>query len=196
MAPPRTIDLPIDLGFVIPRLAAGIVVGASHWDWTGSKSKDGYGHMLVPDGKGGQRRERVHRLVWRIFVGPIGPFPLHHDVDLCHLRSCCNPAHLEPLTDEEHGLAHRSGKCAKGHDLIGHNLMVKPDGRPRCRRCTNDRERERRRARSTFHRGEHKTRCKYGHPWIPENIYVKPKTGHKECLLCIRDRTARLSAVR
>jgi hypothetical protein len=192
MAPPRTVDLPIDLGFVIPRLAAGIVVGASHWEWVGRKSKDGYGVMLVPAGPYKQRTERVHRLVYRIFVGPIGPFPLHHDVDLCHLPACCNPAHLEPLTDEEHGLAHRSGKCSKGHDLIGNNLMLKPDGRPRCRRCAYERDNLASRAKSSFHRGEHKTHCKYGHLWIPENIYTKPSTGHRECRLCIKDRTARL----
>ncbi len=196
MAPPRTVDLPIDLAFVGPRLGRFLVVTETCWEWTGQRSKDGYGILLVPDGKGGQRRERVHRLVYRLLVGPIGPFPLHHKVDVCGNRACARPDHLEPLNDEDHGHAHRKPECPKGHPLSGDNLLVKPDGRHRCRTCTNERNKARRRAKSTFARGDHKTHCKHGHPWIPENIYVKPSTGHRECLLCIRDRTARLSSIK
>lgn len=187
MAPPRTIDLPIDLGFVIPRLHDGIVVTEHHWEWTGRKSKDGYGIMFVPAGSNKQRGERVHRLVYRIFVGPIGPFHLHHKVDICGMRACCQPDHLEPLDFTDHNHAHRRTECAKGHPLEGDNLMLKPDGHPRCRICANERDKQWRRSKSTFARGDHKTHCKRGHPWVPENIYTKPKTGHRACRQCMRE---------
>jgi hypothetical protein len=76
--------------------------------------------------------------------------------------------------------------------MEGDNVMVKPDGKRRCRTCANERDKQYSRAKSTFHRGEHKTHCKYGHPWVPENIYTR-KTGYRECRLCIKDRTARLA---
>lgn len=196
MAPPRNVDLPINLPFVIPRLHAGIVVTDEHWEWTGQKSKDGYGVMFVPAGANKQRGERVHRLVYRLFVGPIGPYHLHHKVDICGLPACCQPDHLEPLDFTDHNHAHRRTECLKGHPLVGDNLMLKPDGHPRCRACSNERQKGYGRAKSTFNRGEHKTHCKHGHPWVPENIYVKPKTGHRECIACMRARTARLKANR
>lgn len=32
-------------------------------------------------------------------------------------------------------------------------------------------------------KGELKTHCKHGHPWIPENIYVRTN-GHQMCKVC------------
>jgi hypothetical protein len=37
----------------------------------------------------------------------------------------------------------------------------------------------------------HKARtCKRGHPWTPENTYLRPGNGRRMCLACIRIRTA------
>lgn len=47
----------------------------------------------------------VHRYVYEILVGPIPDgCHLHHE---CETPSCCNPAHLVPLTPKEHKAAHR-----------------------------------------------------------------------------------------
>ena len=68
------------------------------WIWTGSLSHNGYGHAHV-----GNTVVRVHRLVYTLLVGPI-PEGLHLDhVEErgCTSRACCNPAHLEPVTQAE-----------------------------------------------------------------------------------------------
>lgn len=64
-------------------------------------------------------------------------------------------------------------------------------GKRFCRVCANERSRESHRARSSFNRGDHKTECVRGHPWIEENIYVKPSTGHRSCRACHREDEAR-----
>lgn len=33
---------------------------------------------------------------------------------------------------------------------------------------------------------QRKTTCKRGHPWIAENIYLRPDTGRRQCLICRR----------
>lgn len=60
------------------------------WEWTGSLTQAGYGHMSV-DGK----LDYTHRIVWELLVGPI-PEGLVID-HLCRNRACCNPDHLEPV---------------------------------------------------------------------------------------------------
>lgn len=57
------------------------------WIWTGSKSKNGYGHFLVK-----RRLEKAHRVSWEIHNGPIpsGLWVLHK----CDVKDCVNPSHL------------------------------------------------------------------------------------------------------
>lgn len=58
------------------------------WLWTGTIFYTGYGNS-----KG---RTTIHRAMWKLVVGPIPPkLVLDH---LCFVRSCCNPDHLEPVT--------------------------------------------------------------------------------------------------
>ena len=191
MALPRTVDLPIDLDYVLPRLAKLVITDTGCWEWTGGKSKDGYGRMQVPaDGSPPQREERVHRLVYRLFGGDIGPYPLHHKSDICGNKACANPAHVEPVTHQEHKEAHYKTECKYGHSLSGDNLVV-GKGYRRCRTCANARSKRYGRAKSTYQAGPHKTHCLHGHPWVPENLYTHPGSGYRECIACIRARSAR-----
>lgn len=69
------------------------------WIFTGSLSYNGYGHLRV-----GTTVARAHRVAYELWVGPI---PEGHHLDHveergCTSRACCNPAHLEPLTQAEH----------------------------------------------------------------------------------------------
>lgn len=77
---------------------------------------------------------------------------------LCRNRICCNPDHVEPVTNRENivrgvGFAatHAAAThCPTGHPYSGENLRIRPCGRRSCRECERRRNRvarERRRAR-------------------------------------------------
>jgi hypothetical protein len=40
-------------------------------------------------------------------------------------------------------------------------------------------------------KGQLKTHCAQGHPWVPENIYVRPDTGRQMCRVCYQERNRR-----
>lgn len=64
------------------------------WRWTGYVDRDGYGHMRVDHADA-----LAHRFSWALHEGHV---PDALDVDhLCFVRTCVNPAHLEPVTREE-----------------------------------------------------------------------------------------------
>lgn len=69
------------------------------WPWLGYMNrKGGYGFLKVKrDGK--PATAYAHRAVYELIVGPI-PDGLQID-HLCGIRSCCNPLHLEPVTQSE-----------------------------------------------------------------------------------------------
>lgn len=68
--------------------------GSTCWIWTGAIHANGYGAKRVHG-----RLYKVHRLAYEAVAGPI---PAGLDLDhLCHVRACCNPNHLEPVTRAE-----------------------------------------------------------------------------------------------
>lgn len=85
------------------------------WNWTGPKTDSGYGVI----GRGGRHAGllRTHRLAYELLVGPI-PDGLHID-HLCKNRACCNPDHLEPVTQAENNRRAFAdhNTCPKGHEL-------------------------------------------------------------------------------
>jgi hypothetical protein len=129
-------------------------IASDCWQWTGSRSDNGYGNFTV-----GGRTFLVHRLAYQMHVGPI-PAGLQLD-HLCRNRSCCNPAHLEPVTCRtnalrgEHPLVvvHRSNLCQRGlHRLdVLENLTaasIRIGGR-KCKPCSQAVSREYMRRRRT-----------------------------------------------
>jgi hypothetical protein len=66
------------------------------WVWQRSLTEKGYGRGPVPGFAG---NSRVHRATYELYVGPI-PEGLVID-HLCCVKACCNPDHLEAVTDEE-----------------------------------------------------------------------------------------------
>lgn len=72
------------------------------WLWSGALH-NGYGGFFA-DGQ----RWRVHRWSYEFLVGPI-PEGLHLD-HLCRVRHCVNPAHLEPVTNQENIRRGEAGK--------------------------------------------------------------------------------------
>lgn len=120
------------------------------WNWTGGTDPDGYGI-----GRVNNKSVRVHRTVYKHLVGPIDDnLVLDH---LCQNRRCCNPDHLEPVTNRENilrgnglvGTSHRYNRCQRGHLFTPENTMLNnhaSDGHMYrlCRTCHNAKSRRNR----------------------------------------------------
>ena len=84
---------------------------AECWPWKGTINAKGYGVVKF---KG--RQYRAHRVVYELVNGPISEgLVLDHR---CSNRRCCNPSHLEPVTDRENILRGESfsGRRARGQE--------------------------------------------------------------------------------
>lgn len=110
------------------------------WMWIGARNSRGYG--CVGNGKGGS--ELTHRGAYELLVGPI-PEGLQID-HLCRVIECCNPEHLEPVTqlvNIQRGSRAMKTHCKRGHPLSGDNLRIaKARGgqtRRNCRTCQRER---------------------------------------------------------
>ena len=118
--------------------------------WIGHVGDDGYG-MVWKDG----RMRGVHRVRYEEEVDPIpeGKWLDHH---VCENKSCCNPAHVRPVSPRENILrgdgacARNRAKthCKRGHRLKGDNLVqwrYEKYGERACRICKNKQEAARKR---------------------------------------------------
>jgi hypothetical protein len=107
------------------------------WEWAGSTRGSGYGRIFVD-----RKCERVHRTSYEVFCRPI-PDGLVID-HLCRNTKCCNPAHLEPVTNRENLVRGdnpisrnvRKIACPQGHPYTGKNLLI-IRGRRVCHICRN-----------------------------------------------------------
>lgn len=128
------------------RMIGKVVINAEGcWVFRGALSC-GYGSIGSDD-----RRDRTvytHRLSYETLVGPIPP-GLHID-HLCRNRACCNPEHLQVVTQRENILRGNSRMaqgakkthCLHGHPLSGENLYLQ--GRHRsCKTCRDLRNKSR-----------------------------------------------------
>lgn len=99
------------------------VDGAGCWLYTGKLNAEGYCN------------NNRHRIVYELVNGPI-PEGLELD-HLCNVRHCCNPDHLEPVTQAVNAAraAERHEVCPNGHVLAETGVYTgKEHGKPR-RRC-------------------------------------------------------------
>ena len=110
------------------------------WLWTAALTSRGYGSW-----SDGVKVRSTHRVTFEAFNGPI-PDGLTVD-HLCLVKRCCNPAHLEAVTQAENarrwlaGLTH----CKYGHPLSGPNLHMHPNGQRVCVLCRREHSRAYRR---------------------------------------------------
>ena len=109
---------------------------AGCWLWDAACMKNGYGVFGL-----GREVFPAHRVAWMMLHGPI---PDGHHLDhLCSVRSCVNPAHLEPVPQAEnnrrtvargrHGGSLKT-HCPRGHEYSIENTRVY-QGRRFCREC-------------------------------------------------------------
>jgi len=117
----------------------------SWWPWKGA-TPDGYGHHSLKFTGGYRLALNAHKFAYEMVNGPCQAPALDH---LCRNRSCCNPRHLDPVTQQINTLrgvspaAANAQKthCKKGHPLEGENVILvqtkaKLPSR-KCRTCTN-----------------------------------------------------------
>ena len=117
------------------------------WLWAAGKDRDGYGGFRMGSGN-----TRAHRTAYQHLVGEIAAgLVIDH---LCRVRSCVNPAHLEPVANKVNVLR-GVGPCAvnaqKTHCIHGHELTddnISPWNLPKrncliCMRATRARYLER-----------------------------------------------------
>lgn len=106
------------------------------WEWTRALNSKGYGSY----GHHG-RVQSTHRLAYELLVGPI-PTGLHID-HLCRNRKCCNPEHLEAVSQRTNTLrgvgfaATNAVKthCKHGHEYTEANTYTDSRGSRSCRTC-------------------------------------------------------------
>lgn len=108
------------------------VAGSGCWEWTASTRNGGYGQFWLSP-----RLRSSHRVAYEALVGPIPPgLQIDH---LCRNRGCCNPDHLELVTQSENARrgipGQRSVQCKNGHPWSEGNTYTCPRGKRHCRTC-------------------------------------------------------------
>lgn len=106
------------------------------WIFSGATT-NGYG--VIGLGSRSEGTRQTHRVAYELFVGQV-PDGLHLD-HLCMVRRCCNPDHLEPVTQAENNrrmkAANRATACRRGHPFTPENTRHTPRQRV-CRTCVRE----------------------------------------------------------
>jgi hypothetical protein len=98
------------------------------WIWQRGLTEKGYGDCRLNG-----RHTRSHRIAYAAFVGAIpGGLQIDH---LCRIKACCNPAHLEPVTNEENNYRARGFVVVPEHCSRGHLNAENRDRHGNCRLC-------------------------------------------------------------
>lgn len=116
------------------------------WEWQGALTA-GYG--VIGRGSRSEGTVLTHRLAYELVVGPI-PEDRPHIDHLCRNRRCCNPDHLEAVTQAENNRRAHPGPwthCARGHEMTDGTTYKNSNGGRACAICINARARAKRKQR-------------------------------------------------
>lgn len=126
-------------GTLAERFWAKVLKSEGCWMWAGAKGGRGYGHI------GDQGKVRgAHRVAYEFAKGPI---PKGLTIDhLCRQRDCCNPDHLEAVTNKVNILRGvgtgaknaRKAHCERGHRFSIENTYTPSKGGRGCRECRRE----------------------------------------------------------
>lgn len=115
----------------IPQKILDRLVVNDCWEWVAGKNAGGYGCIYLAG-----KRWLAHRLMWETLVGQI---PDDQQIDhLCRNRACCNPDHLEPVTQQVNiargAKVKKRPECPEGHT---YDVFIERRGgvERRCSRC-------------------------------------------------------------
>ena len=134
------------------------------WPWRGQRDDSNYGRF--PDGG---PTSFAHRVAFQLCYGE-----LPDDLDLDHL-------------------CHTLSETCPGGDTCEHRSCVRPSHLEPVEHGENTRRAIRLIAEAARRRMGKRGKCKNGHPWIEENLYVRGN-GVKRCRICHRDEVARAAA--
>lgn len=111
--------------------------GSGCWLWTAYVDRKGYGVFGINQ----RTLVKAHRYSYELHVGPI-PEGLQLD-HLCRVRHCVNPAHLEPVTNQENVIRGNAARpklthCKHGHEFTPENTYLHPKrGKRHCKACAS-----------------------------------------------------------
>lgn len=120
------------------------------WNWQGARDAAGYGFFGITD-QGKVYQTRVHRIVYAWAVGPIPRGVEARKIGqidhLCRNTSCCNPVHLELVTQQVNvarGISPVAEAMKRTHCIHGHPLTKIRNGKRReCKTCDSIRHKTR-----------------------------------------------------
>lgn len=105
------------------------------WIYKGKPGQYGYALMRF-EGK----KRRVHRIVYEYFYGLSDHDSIHHR---CRNKLCCNPDHMEIMSNSEHTKLEHSFPTEK-YCIYGHDLHLRLSGEIVCKKCNTIRQWNRR----------------------------------------------------
>ena len=151
--------------------------------WLGALTEKGYGRVTRE-----QKGKKVHRLIWEMTGRDLPDYvPGGKQLDhLCLEKSCCNPAHLEvvtQLTNMQRRAANRT-HCKNGHKLTSENTVIQ-HGYKVCQECRKAWALEataRNRPAGWIHPKD-RVYCDHGHLWETQAAYNAK--GYRFCRACM-----------
>ncbi len=106
------------------------------WLWLGPK-RGPYGYIEITR-RGRTTKYSTHRFAYESLVGPI---PLGLTIDhLCRTKLCCNPSHLEPVTQAVNTSRAKAliTHCPQGHGYTLENTRINVNGSRVCIICARE----------------------------------------------------------